>query len=163
MAVSQRREVEARRAPALAALREFPRVTLTESPWGKETKARGTKAQGYAYERKVGKVLTKICDEAGWKLWDHQWFKCSQGNKVEYFQPDFIIERPSETGVVLEAKLTWVDTTLQLNKYLEYLKIFGIICFPATVVRNLTSAVLTDLVVDDFAKIKAGAIWHLWV
>lgn len=121
----------------------------------------GTKARGYAFERKVGKILEKLCEESGWKLWDHQWFTYTCGNEVKYFQPDFIIERPGEDGIIVEVKLTYVDTNLQLDKYLKYLRIFGIVCFPITIVRNLTPSVTK--VVDDFSKITPNSVLHLWI
>jgi hypothetical protein len=156
--------IEARRAPALAALRTLPRVRPTEPPgWAVQSCLTGTKSQGRAYEKKVGKILAKLCIESNWTLHDHQWFIYTQGVTVKYFQPDFIIERPGQQGVLIEAKLTWVDTSLQLNKYLEYLKILGLICFPLTVVRNLTPSVSREKIVDDFTKIYPHAVWHLWV
>jgi hypothetical protein len=156
-------EAEARRAPRLAALRRFPRVTPAGPPeWASRSSLTGTKARGQAFERKVGKILEKLCVEANWTLHDHQWFIYTCGSDTKYFQPDFIIERPGEKGILIEAKLTWVDTSLQLNRYIEYLKIIGMVCFPLTVVKNLTPAVDKERIVDDLKKAQAGAIWHLW-
>ena len=122
----------------------------------------GTKARGLTYERKVGKYLTKLCDENGWKLWDHQWFLYAYGKERKYFQPDFLIERPSQEGIIVEVKLTYVDTTAQLQKYLEYLKIFGFTGFPLVIVRNLTPA-LPCAIIDDFANATPNAVLHLWL
>lgn len=156
--------MEARRAPALAAMRNIPRVDKTTPPaWATKKTVTGAKAQGYVYERKVGKVLAKICDEKNWKLWSHQWFVYNRGTETKYFQPDFIIERPNEQGILLEVKLTFTDASIQFNKYKEYLKIYGIDCFPALVVKNLTPGVLKDLIVDDFDKIQPNSVWHLWI
>ena len=156
--------VEARRAPALAALRSFPRVEQTTPPaWAAKGTLTGAKARGSTYEKKVGKVLDKVCSRAGWNLLDHQWFVYICGKEVKYFQPDFVVEQKNETGVLIEVKLTYVDASLQINKYLEYLRLFGLDCFPVTVVRHLTSKVKRDLIVDDFDKVQAGAIWHLWM
>lgn len=130
--------------------------------WALKGTLTGAKARGSTYEKKVGKVLDKICSRAGWNLLDHQWFVHICGKDVKYFQPDFVVERPGG-GVLIEVKLTYVDASLQINKYLEYLKLFGLDCFPVTVVRHLTSKVKRDLIVDDFDKVQAGAIWHLWV
>lgn len=150
---------ETRRAPRLAALRTLPRVTPVSRPeWATPGDRRG-----YAYEKKVGKILKSICDERGWVLWDHQWFLYSAAGTTQYFQPDFIIERPKDLGIIVEVKLTYVDTAEQLNKYLKYLKFFGLVCFPVTVVRHLTPAVEKTLVVDDFIEVKSNSIWHLWV
>jgi hypothetical protein len=154
---------EARRAPALAALRSFPRVEQATPPaWALKGALTGAKARGSTYEKKVGRVLDKICSRAGWNLLDHQWFVYICGKDVKYFQPDFVVERPGG-GVLIEVKLTYVDASLQINKYLEYLKLFGLDCFPVTVVRHLTSKVKRDLIVDEFDKVQSGAIWHLWV
>jgi len=154
---------EARRAPALAALRSFPRVEQTSPPaWALKGVLTGTKARGSTYEKKVGKVLDKICSRVDWNLLDHQWFVYICGKEVKYFQPDFVVERPGGS-VLIEVKLTYVDASLQINKYLEYLKLFGLDCFPVTVVRHLTSKVKRDLIVDDFDKVQPGTIWHLWV
>jgi hypothetical protein len=155
---------EARRAPALAALRSFPRVEQATPPaWALSQRAlTGSKSRGSSYEKKVGKVLDKICSRAGWNLLDHQWFVYICGKEVKYFQPDFVVERPAG-GVLIEVKLTYVDASLQINKYLEYLKLFGLDCFPVMVVRHLTSKVKKDLIVDDFDKVQSGVIWHLWV
>ena len=155
---------EARRAPALFALRNLPRVEeVAPPPWAAKQVVTGTKARGYAYERKVGRVLKKICDEKNWKLWDHQWFVYVRGTETKYFQPDFIVERPNEPGIVVEVKLTYVDASLQFNKYKEYLSLYGIECFPVVVARHLHPSVVKELVVDDFNKVQAGSVWHLWV
>jgi hypothetical protein len=159
-----RLQAEARRAPALAALRNFPRVTPASPPaWAARRDTTGAKARGYTYERKVGRVLAKLCSENGWKLWDHQWFVYVSGTDVKYFQPDFIVERPGANNILVEVKLTYVDTTTQCDKYLGYLKLFGLECFPVIAVRNLTPNVLRDLIVDDFSKATPGSVWHLWV
>ena len=183
--------VEARRAPALAALRR--RVTEergrgTEERGTEERIAKtvpsgvvvpcpappfskscstGTRARGHTYERKVGKFLRRACDAAGWKLWDHQWFeykkaeKAEKAEKVYHFQPDFIIERPGQEGILVEVKLTYVDTKEQLNKYLNYLGIFGINCFPVTIVRNLVPGI--PEYINNFNEIKPNSVLHLWM
>lgn len=161
-------EIEMRRAPALAALRARQRPLLTEavkteavvtcsSPFV-SSRAGGTKARGLAYEKKVGKFLRRVCDEADWRLWDHQWFKYKD---TKYFQPDFVIERPGQDGILIEVKLTYVDTSIQLNKYLEYLNLFGLYCFPVTIVRNLIP--IMPAYIDDFSKIEANSVLHLWM
>lgn len=164
---------EARRAPALAALRQrhaakvatpltaatSPSVSPCPPPFN-HTPLNGSRAQGLAYERKVGKLLTAHCDKAGWKLWDHQWFAYKDDSGVKHFQPDFIIERETD-NVLVEVKLTLVDTSAQINKYLYYLKIFGLNCFPLVIVRNLTPA--ASLIITDFDKIIPNAVLHLWI
>ena len=94
-------------------------------------------------------------------LHDHQWFEYTKGDKVKLFQPDFIIERPNDVGIVIEVKLTYVDTSLQLNMYVEYLKIFGLICIPLTIVKNLTPG--APSAIHEFAAITPGGVYHLWV
>ena len=154
----------ARRAPALEALRSLPRVTPSPPPaWAGKQKLFGTKSQGRAYEKKVGKVLKTLCDSNGWILWDHQWFVYTAAGQRNYFQPDFIVEQPGGKGLVVEAKLTYVDTTEQLTKYQNYLEIFGLTCTPVTAVRNLTPLVPRELIISEFASIFPGAVWHLWV
>lgn len=162
---------EARRAPALAALRQRhaaatppvaatpPSVSLCSPPFA-STSLSGSRARGLTYERKVGKVLAAHCAKAGWKLWDHQWFAYKDELGVKYFQPDFIIERETD-NVLVEVKLTLVDTSVQINKYLHYLKIFGLDCFPLVIVRNLTPA--ASLIITDFDKITPNAVLHLWI
>lgn len=162
---------EARRAPALAALRQrhaattppvattLPLVSPCSPPFEPTEKSR-SQACGLTYERKVGKLLTAHCDKAGWKLWDHQWFLYKDDSGVKYFQPDFIIERETD-NVLVEVKLTLVDTSAQINKYLHYLKIFGLNCFPLVIVRNLTPA--ASLIITDFDKITPNAVLHLWI
>ena len=155
--------VEARRAPALAALRRFPTVTAAAPPSWATRGGTGTRARGFGYERKVGNVLRAACCKHGWELIDHQWFVYKCGTETKYFQPDFVIDRPGDLGIVVEVKLTYIDTNAQLRKYLEYLKIFGLVCFPLTVVRNLTPFAEKDLLIDDITKARANAVWHLWV
>lgn len=168
-------EIEMRRAPALAALRARQRPLVTEavqteavvtcsSPFVSSW-AGGTKARGLAYEKKVGKFLRRACDAAGWKLWDHQWFeyknKEGKEEKVCHFQPDFIIERPGQDGILIEVKLTYIDTKEQLNKYLKFLGIFGINCFPVTIVRNLVPGI--PEYINNFNEIKPNSVLHLWM
>jgi hypothetical protein len=156
------RPQEYRRAPALAALRDLPRVTAAQGRFAPPATTVAAR-RGYAYERKVGRVLRELCAARGWPLWDHQWFLYSSSTATYHFQPDFIIERPNERGIVVEVKLTYVDASAQLNKYLHHLKLFGIVCFPVTIVRHLTPNVIKDRVVDDFANLKTDSIWHLWI
>lgn len=134
-------------------------VSLTSSPFpaGRTT---GTRARGLTYERKVGKFLSRLCEKEGWKLWDHQWFEYNDGIQFCYFQPDFIIERPAE-NVLIEVKLTYVDTRQQMQKYLKYLQVLGLNCIPVTVVRNLTPT--TPSFVDSFNKIHSNSVLHLWL
>lgn len=154
----------ARRAPALEALRFLPRVVPCPAPaWAGKQRLVGTKSQGRAYEKKVGKVLKALCDSNGWVFWDHQWFVHTAASQRNYFQPDFILEQPGGKGFVIEAKLTYVDTTEQLAKYQNYLEIFGLTCAPVTAVRNLTPLVPRELIISDFASVFPGAVWHLWV
>lgn len=167
---------EARRAPALAALRQrsaassqqphptaatatLPSVSPCPPPFA-PVPLSGSRARGLAYERKVGKMLTAHCAKAGWKLWDHQWFAYKDVSGVKHFQPDFIIERETD-NVLVEVKLTFVDTSAQINKYLHYLKIFGLNCFPLVIVRNLTPT--ASLIITDFNKITPNAVLHLWI
>lgn len=162
---------EARRAPALAALRQryaattlsvattSPSVTPCPPPFV-PTPLNGSRARGLTYERKVGKLLAAHCAKVGWKLWDHQWFAYKDNSGVKHFQPDFIIERKTD-NVLVEVKLTLVDTSAQINKYLHYLKIFGLDCFPLVIVRNLTPA--ASLIITDFDKITPNVILHLWI
>lgn len=163
LAMDNQALIETRRAPALAALRGFPCVTTTAPPGWAVKRAFGSKARGYTYERKVAKILDKYCEENGWTLLDHQWFVYTKGEDTFYFQPDFVIDRPGQVGIIAEVKLTYVDTTGQLQKYLEYLKFFGLVCFPITIVRHLTPFIDKGLVVDDIKKIQPNTIWHLWV
>lgn len=162
---------EARRAPALAALRQrhaaatsptaaaSPSVVPCPPPFAPVPPS-GSRARGLAYERKVGKLLAIHCAKAGWRLWDHQWFVYKDDLGIKHFQPDFIIERETD-NVLVEVKLTFVDTTAQINKYLHYLKIFGLDCFPIVIVRNLTPT--APAVVTDFDKITPNVVLHLWI
>lgn len=161
---------EARRAPALAALRQrctaaspaatSPPSVLPCPPPFAATPPSGSRARGLTYERKVGKVLAVHCAKAGWKLWDHQWFVYKDDSGVKHFQPDFIIEREND-NVLVEVKLTFVDASAQVNKYLHYLKIFGLECFPLIIVRNLTPIV--PAIITDLDKITPNTVLHLWV
>lgn len=154
---------ESRRAPALAALRALiPRVTPIPPPFPIQRET-GTRARGFSYERQVGKQLKRICDLNDWKLWGHQWFLYECGTERKHFQPDFIIEQSSGRGVVAEVKLTHVDTTAQLKRYVDYLKVFGLDCIPLTIVRHLTPLTQKELIIDAFDKAYANAIWHLYI
>lgn len=133
------------------------RVSTIPSPFPAQ-KNSGTRAKGIAYEKKVGKWVQKTFP---YKVWDHQWFEYKNGTTIRYFQPDFIIERPGEQGILIEVKLTYVDTSMQLNKYLKYLSIFGISCFPLTIVKNLVPTM--PAFVSDFNEIKPNSILHLWL
>lgn len=154
--------VEVRRAPALAAMRAGPRVRVISPPaWAKPDTQTASRAKGYAYEKRVKKELQNVCEKEGWILHDHQWFEYKNGNEVKFFQPDFIIERPNDVGIVIEVKLTYVDTAAQLSRYVEYLKIFGLICIPLTIVKNLIPGVPS--VIHEFAAITPGGVYHLWI
>lgn len=155
---------EARRAPALAALRARvqqarPSVVTCDAPFS-NCRSVGSRARGLTYERKVGRLLAAYCNKMGWKLWDHQWFVYKCGNEVSYFQPDFIIEREHD-AVLIETKLTFVDTNTQINKYLKYLKVFGLDCFPLVIVRNLTPN--APFPITDISEMAPGRVLHLWV
>lgn len=174
---------ESRRAPALAALRaraqqgnsgteapkgavqrwnggtEVATVSICAAPFA-SAPAKGSCARGLAYERKVGRALKAYCAQEEFKLWDHQWFVYKNGDEIKYFQPDFIIER-KDNAVLIEVKLTFVDTTLQVNKYLEYLKLFGLDCFPVTIVRHLTP--FAPAIVTEFNEMAPNTVLHLWI
>lgn len=157
-----RSQAEARRAPELVLLRKLPKVSPVPAPTWASTKVDSqSKARGIGYERKVKSWLSQICAKAGWVLWDHQWFKYECDGKIRYFQPDFIIERPGETSIVAEAKLTYVDTSLQLKEYVNHLLIYGLVCLPITIVRNLTPAAKD--IVFEFDKIRPNSVLHLWL
>lgn len=134
-------------------------VSLTSSPFP-PSRASGTRARGLAYERKVGKFLSRLCAKEEWKLWDHPWFEYNDGIRVGYFQPDFIVERPSG-NLLIEVKLTYVDTRVQVQKYLKYLKVIGLVCAPVIVVKNLTPT--TPSFVNDFNEIYPNSVLHLWI
>lgn len=171
---------ESRRAPALAALRarakaatrppkveQPPKVVSSPNsyvfpcdPPFTNPPSKGSCARGLAYERKVGQALNAYCTQEKLKLWDHQWFVYKNGDGVKYFQPDFIIERKSD-AVLIEVKLTFVDTTLQVNKYLEYLKLFGLDCFPITIVRHLTP--FAPAIITEFNEMAPNTVLHLWI
>jgi hypothetical protein len=167
---------ESRRAPALAALRaraatrppkeasssqliNQPCVALCDPPFI-NAPTKGSCARGLTYERKVGRALKAYCTQEEWKLWDHQWFVYKNGDEIKYFQPDFIVERKND-AVLIEVKLTFVDTTIQVNKYLEYLKLFGLDCFPVTIVRHLTP--LAPVIVTEFNEMAPNTVLHLWI
>jgi hypothetical protein len=136
-----------------------PTVTQCNAPFI-NAPAKGSCARGLAYERKVGRALKAYCTQEKLKLWDHQWFVYKNGGEIKYFQPDFIIER-KDNAVLIEVKLTFVDTTLQVNKYLEYLKLFGLDCFPVTIVRHLTP--LTPAIITEFNEMAPNTVLHLWI
>lgn len=172
---------EARRAPALANLRcKFNSlnadttakpgyvITADTPEWAKKRKVHGTKAAGVCYEKRVGKYLSLLCSKHNWELWDHQWFAYINENEIRYFQPDFVISRPNECGIVVEVKLTYVDATAQLQKYVEYLKLWeeegeniNFSCFPVTVTYNLTPN--TPSIITEFSEVVHGAVLHLRV
>lgn len=156
--------IEARRAPALAALRAragtIPIVTPCAAPFASTTSS-GTRARGLAYERKVGKKLAAHCSKTGEKLWDHQWFKYEKSGITRHFQPDFVIERPAGQSVLIEVKLTLVDTSLQTQKYIDYLRLFGLDCFSVTIVRNLVPN--APKVITSFEELSPNAVMHLWI
>lgn len=150
------------RSPALAALRALPQVILSSPPAWAKANMTGTRAQGRAYENKVGEFLHARCKEHNWKLWDHQWFVFSAEGKRTYFQPDFIIEKKSG-NLLIETKLTYLDTTEQINRYLYFLDLFGLTCSPVTIVKNLTPFIPKDRLVRQFSDITHNSVFHLWL
>lgn len=151
---------ECRRAPTLAALRAAPRVVKVPPPVWATSSLTPAQAKGIRYEKRVGEWLRKTCAERGWELWDHQWFCHQAGELVTYFQPDFIIERP-QGNILAEIKLTYVDTTAQLQRYVDCLRVFGLICNPITIVRNLTPN--TPSIVTELDSITPNSVLHLWL
>lgn len=152
---------EHRRAPALAALRTAPRVTRVSQPeWATTSTDSAAKAKGVRYEKRVAEWLQDVCTQQGWTLWDHQWFCYKFGDKTAYFQPDFIIERP-QGNILAEVKLTYVDTTAQLKRYVDWLRIFGLICYPITIVRNLTPD--TGNIITELENATSHSVLHLWI
>lgn len=158
----QQLSIEQTRSPILAAIRALPQVSLSSPPAWTESRLSGTRAQGRAYESRVGEFLFNLCEGNNWKLWDHQWFVYSAAGKRTYFQPDFIIER--ETGnLLVEVKLTYIDAERQIERYINFLSLFGLKCDPVLIVRNLTPRVSKDRVVREFSSIIPNSVLHLWI
>jgi len=135
-----------------------PQVTLTTRPHFARKSKRAASQRGYAYENKVGRVLTKIAAELDWTLWTQQWLKEAD----KYYCPDFVLIAPSNTGIIVEAKLTWRPTEEQRTTYETKLLELGYSCCSITVCKNLKPDTPKHLVVDSFYDIFPGAVWHLW-
>lgn len=134
---------------------------ISPPPWATATGATGSRARGYAYERKVAKHLARLCAAVGWTLFDHQWFEYREGAVIKHFQPDFILTTPSGAALVAEVKLTDCDTQEQLFRYTRYLAHWGLRCVPLTIVRHLTPQ--SHRVVDTIEDIDSNSVLHLWI
>jgi hypothetical protein len=121
----------------------------------------------------VEKHLLALCTRRGWTLHSHRWIEGPEG----FLQPDFFIvqsqpESPQEqstesqstqapNSILLECKLTWTDTSLQLSKYLRALQFMGYEPVPVTVCRNLNPIAPAPILSLD--EIYPWATWHLWI
>lgn len=126
--------------------------------WANHAGARGSRGAGYTYERKVEQRLAALAADLGWELWAHQWFQC--GGQLA--QPDFILRSPS-CALVIETKLTYVETRTQLTKYVNWLALMSIPAVPLTICRNLTPEVPQDILVYDLDSIFPYSVLHWWM
>lgn len=87
---------------------------LTQLPFPPPCGVRGSKGRGLSYERKVEKWLARSANSFGATLHSHPWLAAPDGGVC---QPDFVLEFASGAYILIEAKLTQVDCSAQLEKY----------------------------------------------
>jgi hypothetical protein len=115
-----------------------------------------TRRRGLAYERRVGKWLQAQADSLGWTLHDHRWFQ----HNGRWLQPDFVLESPSGSLILVECKLTWLDCREQMQKYLRALEELGLSVVPLLACRNLTPSAPAPI---QFEDANAWDVIHLWL
>lgn len=128
--------------------------------WAKAGRNTAAQRAGRAYERKAGARLRELAADVGWTFHDHPWILDEAGALAS---PDFLLETPSRAMLLIEVKLTWVDTRQQLERYAALLAQMNFSPVPCSVVRNLTPDVPQDLLVEDLFSIKPYGVLHLWV
>jgi len=116
----------------------------------------GSRGRGRSYEKRVGAHLHRICAENLWRLRDHEWIDTGAG----FLQPDFVIERPDD-AILIECKLTWLDCSQQVSKYLRVLEELGLTPVPLLVCRNLTPSAPAPI--HSLDELRPNAVWHLWI
>lgn len=100
--------------------------------------------------------LHSICARNSWLLRDHEWIETEDG----WLQPDFVIERP-EDAILVECKLTWLDCSAQMLKYMQVLRELGLSPVPLLVCRNLTPSAPAPI--HSLDELRPDAVWHLWI
>lgn len=113
----------------------------------------GTKAQGLAYEKKVGKVLSAYADTLGWEFHNHPWLQTG----TIICQPDFLLIAPSGCILIVETKLTSCDCATQLRRYKKVLK-----SFPTTTLQ-IAKRVVTKSTVDCLDNTIDNGLMLLWL
>jgi len=117
----------------------------------------GTKARGHTYERRVGKELAVLALSRKWTFRNHEWVRAAQGNSIQWFQPDFLLETP-EHRLLFEVKLTYQQGAF--DQMAEYISILprGLHVVPVQICRNLTPHAPEP--VTCFEDIYPGCVWH---
>jgi hypothetical protein len=129
--------------------------------FAKRKRARGAKAAGLRFERKVAEELARRGE-----VWHGQWIEFEDVNGRGLAQPDFIL--PSE-GIVLESKLTETPAAFEqlFSLYLPLLELLmgerlcGVqVCRNlAPVPREARPSGAYGEILDDLAPVP-GAVWH---
>ena len=134
-------------------------VELANPPaFAKKSRSAAAK-RGYAYEAKVGKHLATLAAGVGWELWTQQWLF----HKGKFCCPDFVLISPGGCAVVVEVKLTYVDTSCQRFAYEQLLELLGYRVSSITVCKNLHPDVDTSAVVYSFEDCFPDSVVHLWL
>lgn len=124
---------------------------------------RGTRAQGRAFEKKVGKRLHTLSNELNWEFHDHHWIKVPKLDGTSfYLQPDFVLISPSKGALLIECKLTWTpDAEAQLTRYMKVLNLMGLRPVPILTCRNLTPD--TPENVKTLCECEPWSVWHQFI
>ncbi len=115
----------------------------------------GTRGRGHSYERAVCKYVLSLVESLGWTLYDHYWIHTGS----VWVQPDFIIQTPA-CAIILEAKLTYIDCSAQLARYIRAAQAeLGCPVWGAQVCQNLTPHSPQSLCLDFF-DLEPNCTWH---
>ena len=129
-------------------------------PWGnKKPRAKGVKAKGLAYERKVGVELSRLVSS---DLYVHsgQWIHFQDSQGLGWAQPDYYIV--ADNGILLlECKLSqkreaWDQLRNLYAPLLEFIYGTQVLC--TQVCKHLSFD--DGSIVTDFAQLRDGSTWH---
>lgn len=137
-------------------------------PFGKKTRnrAKGSKAQGLAYERKFGKRLRARQARFGFpgEIFSGQWFRFKDAGGFGFAQPDFYILRADHI-ILFECKLTGKDEAWRqlrdlYSPLLEEFYSRPVIC--VQVCKNIRPESRPVDLVQTWAEVADGCTFH-WI
>jgi len=130
-----------------------------ESPWKKQKRGRGKRAEGLRYQARVGTELAR----RGFDVVNGPWIEFYDKNGRGFAQPDFVVINDPDNWIIVESKLSQTPTAFEqlFYKYLPLLKFLhpNVEFVPIQVCKFLRKGI-DGLIIEDISQACPRATWH---